>query len=76
MYHQSRNAATARGHLTVSGSAAKLGVKRGRIYQQFSAGLIEPGYLIRRPHGEGWLINGDSALLATLQKQTNTNLKS
>ena len=74
-YHQSRNAETVRGYLTVSGLAAKLGVKRGRIYRQISSGLIGPDYLIRRPHGEGWLIKDDPALLATLQKQMNANLK-
>ncbi len=74
-YHQSRNAETVGGHLTVIGLAAKLGVPRGRIYRYLSAGLIEPGYLIRRPHGQGWLIKNDPALLATLQEQMNANLK-
>ncbi|MEP7341212.1 MAG: recombinase family protein [Acidobacteriota bacterium] len=74
-YHQSRNAETVGEHLTVSGLAAKLGVSPGRIYRYLSAGLIEPGYLIRRSHGQGWLIKNDPALLATLQKQMSANLK-
>jgi DNA invertase Pin-like site-specific DNA recombinase len=74
-YHQSRNAKTVGDHLTVSGLAAKLGVPRGRIYKYLSAGLIDPGYLIRRPHGQGWLIKNDPALLTKLQEQMNANLK-
>jgi hypothetical protein len=74
-YHQSRNAEMVGEHLTVSGLAAKLGVSRDHIYRYLSAELIEPGYLIRRSSGQGWLIKNDPALFATLQKQMKANLK-
>lgn len=73
-YHQSRRAGSVRGYLTVTGLAARLGVRRGWVYRRLSAERIDPAYLVRRPHGQGWLIKDEPELIAALQKEKEANL--
>ncbi len=74
-FHQSRKATSVRGYWTARGLAANLGVSRSWIYRRLSSGQINAGCVVRRPHGEAWLIKDDPDLMATLKQQVHANLK-